>query len=318
MIREGQPDIDSRANPRVSVVIPSFNCEQYLAEAVRSALAQSYDPIEVIVVDDGSKVDQSRALQGIVDSRLRFIRQENRGVAGARNTGVHESHGELIAFLDADDRWLPRKLEVQWAVMQATQADVVFCDLHRFRRDRRLPSTYLGSLGTPPEGLFFRALVRKNVVPLSTALVTRRALDAVGGFCEDPAVWEDWDLWLRLARRYRFSYTPEVLAEYRLHDANASGDVDVLISRSLGTLNRLERESPGMFDNARRDLRFSRANLHFNLGYARLRQGRRLEARQSLRTAARLRPLHVGTWKDLIRTYIPGAHLSARPMVSDE
>lgn len=292
--------------PLVTVVIPSYNAERYLADAVRSSLNQTYEPIEVVVVDDGSRSAQAAALESIDDPRLRVVRQENGGVASARNRGAREGSGELIALLDADDRWLPAKLDVQWEILQAQAADVVFSDMHRFRGDMRLPETYQNALPVPPDGDFFPALVRRNFIALSTAVVTRRAFESVGGFCEDRSIWEDWDLWLRLAKKWRMAHSSDALVEYRLHDANASGDVEVLIGRALATLNRLQQTSPGLFDECPTELRHSRGDLWFNLGYARLRQGRVAEARAALRRAARLRPLHLGTWKDIFRAAIAG------------
>ena len=290
--------------PLVTVVIPSFNGERYLADAVRSSLDQTYDRLEVVVVDDGSRIPQVDVLASIHDSRLRVIRQENAGVANARNRGAREGRGDVIALLDADDRWLPRKLEVQIPIMEAAHADIVFSDMHRFQGDTRLPETYQRAVPVPPESEFFRALIRRNFVALSTAVVTRRAFESVGGFCEDRSIWEDWDLWIRLATRWRFASCPDALTEYRMHDANASGDVQVLTDRALATLARLQQAYPGMFDEYAADLRHSRGEVWFNLGYARLRQGRVAEARAALRRAARLRPLHFGTWKDILRAAV--------------
>src|SRR5258708_5856521 len=97
---------------RVSVIIPSYNCGRYVTEAVDSALAQTHPPAEVIVVDDGSTDDTEERLRPY-SGRIRYLRKENGGVATARNRGIHEAVGELIAFLDSDDSWHPRKLEIQ-------------------------------------------------------------------------------------------------------------------------------------------------------------------------------------------------------------
>lgn len=98
--------------PRVSVVMPSYNCAQYLAEAVDSALAQTYRDFEIVVVDDGSK-DNTEEVARRYGSKIQYIKQENRGLPGARNTGIRASSGEYIALLDADDSWFPEKLARQ-------------------------------------------------------------------------------------------------------------------------------------------------------------------------------------------------------------
>ena len=294
----------SGSGPLVSVVIPSYNAERYLGEAVRSALSQTYAPLEVIVVDDGSAVDQGQVLSGIADPRVRFVRQANGGVANARNHGARLAMGDLFAFLDADDRWLPDKLAVQVDLLQRQAAEVAFCDLFRFTGDKRLDRTYLAALPVPPPDRFFQGLLRRNFVPLSTTVVTRAAFERVEGFCEDRSIWEDWDIWIRLAGHYRFVHAVQPLAEYRVHDSNASGNVDVMVNRSLGTLDRLERTMPEYLQGYEADVRHSRANLYYELGYARLREGSRASGRQALVTAFRLRPLHLPTAKELLRSFL--------------
>src|SRR5262245_56795787 len=102
--------------PTVSVVIPSYNCGHLVTEAVDSALGQTTPPTEIIVIDDGSKDDTGERLSGY-EGRVRYFRQENQGVAAARNSGVQEAVSEFVAFLDADDVWHPRKLELQLEVL---------------------------------------------------------------------------------------------------------------------------------------------------------------------------------------------------------
>src|SRR5437773_3781756 len=107
-------------NVTVSVVIPTYNYARYLPEAIDSALAQTHAPLEVIVVDDGSTDDTPRVL-AVYGDRIRVIRQANRGPGAARNTGIAAARGEYVGFLDADDVWLPRKLELQMARFEADQ-----------------------------------------------------------------------------------------------------------------------------------------------------------------------------------------------------
>src|SRR5258706_11646315 len=98
--------------PRVSVIIPNYNYAHYLTQSLDSVLAQTYPEVEIIVVDDGSTDDSETILRSYGD-RIRWIKQKNQGVSAARNLGVHETQGELVAFLDPDDLWLPAKLEWQ-------------------------------------------------------------------------------------------------------------------------------------------------------------------------------------------------------------
>jgi glycosyltransferase involved in cell wall biosynthesis len=288
----------------VTVVIPAYNADLYVRQAVESCLAQTYGNIEVIVVDDGSVRPQAEFLSGVIDPRLTVVRQDNGGVAAARNHGARLGSGEFIAFLDADDYWLPGKLQIQVDLLRRSDTAVVFCDLRRLQGDTFLPASYLASFELPAGGHIFPGLVRRNFIPLSSAVVRRNVFESVGGFCEDRDIWEDWDLWLRLAQSHVISHADESLAVYRLHGSNASGDIEVLIGKALRTLDRLEQVEPCLLDAHASDLKDGRAHLLFNLGYARRRLGRVAEARQALWLAARMRPLHVGTVKELVRSYL--------------
>src|SRR5262245_50863701 len=112
----------------VTVVIPCFNCELYLEEAIESALAQTYPKLRIVVIDDGSNDGSPQILHRFSD-RIRVIRQENRGLAAARNRGIDETNGAYLAFLDADDRWHPRKVATQVSYLQDhPDLALVFCD----------------------------------------------------------------------------------------------------------------------------------------------------------------------------------------------
>jgi glycosyltransferase involved in cell wall biosynthesis len=287
-------------SPLVTVVVPSYNAEKYLRNAVDSALGQTYDRLEVIVVDDGSAMPQAEVLSEVRDVRLRTVRQENAGVAAARNRGARLGQGGLIAFLDADDRWFPEKLEAQVPLFDAGVA-VVFSDQYRFRNETRFDATYFQHLPVPEPKNFLGGLIRRNFVALSTAVVSRTAFERVGGFSEARGIWEDWDLWLRLAETHVFRHVPRPLCEYRVHETNASGDVEVMVRRSLGTLERLLEEEPTLLADHGDDVRASRAILYFDLGYAKWQQGKAAEARRALCTALRYRPFDPPTIKTLLR-----------------
>lgn len=208
--------------PTVSVIIPNYNYGRYLAETLESVFAQTLSPHEVIVIDDGSTDNTSEVLSSYGE-RIRVIHQQNRGVAAARNAGVELASGELVAFLDADDIWLPRKLERQ---------------LERFVADPGLGLVFCGGeeidakgvlLGRPRvdgmEGwianeilLFERPAV---LMPGSGALVPRRIFEEVGGFDGRLPPSEDWDVSYRIACRYKVGFVPEVLLQYRIHGTNS-------------------------------------------------------------------------------------------------
>jgi teichuronic acid biosynthesis glycosyltransferase TuaG len=208
----------------VSIIMPAYNAEKYIAASIESVLAQTYSDWELIVVDDGSTDSTATVVQEFAtsDPRVRYIFQENGRLGKARNTGISNSTGRLIAFLDSDDLWLPTKLEVQTRAMAENNADVVysksyvFCDENIDDETQTLTSS-AGKFSGPD---FFDSLIRYPQIPVLTVLFKRSALDRVGLFEEGKAYHgcEDYDLWLRLARAGLVFYgMPDILARYRRH-----------------------------------------------------------------------------------------------------
>jgi glycosyltransferase involved in cell wall biosynthesis len=220
----------------VSVVIPAFNAAAYLGGAIDSVLAQTSRDLEVIVVDDGSS-DGTPALAARYDSPVRWLRQDNRGVAAARNRGIAESRGRFVAFLDADDLWRPEKLERQLAALRdcagarasATAFSIVDADLAPLGVQRVEPA----------EPALVDLLLRGNVIGTpSSVLCERGLLEESGGFDTGLSQCADWDLWLRFAARTRFAILDAPLTVYRRHAGNMSRSVELLERDSIGVLER--------------------------------------------------------------------------------
>jgi glycosyltransferase involved in cell wall biosynthesis len=217
----------------ISVVIPTYNQSRFLPYAVESALAQTLPPAEIIVVDDGSTDDTPTTLRRWLN-RIRVLRQPNRGVAAARNAGAAAAAGELLAFLDSDDAWLPAKLERQEA---------------RFRKDPGLGLVHCGCEEVDGEGRPLRTridglagcvrdellLLRRPVIlgGGSGLVVPRSVFDALGGFDESLSTSADWDLCYRIARRHPVGFVHEVLLQYRIHASNMHANVALTRSDML-------------------------------------------------------------------------------------
>ncbi len=208
----------------VSVVIPAFDAEAYIEEALASVLAQSLAPVEVVVVDDGSR-DGTAARAAAVDPRVRVLRQENRGVSAARNAGVSAAQGAWVAFLDADDAWEPTKLEEQMAVARDPSLSAVHCGATLMDAQGRATGRVLrGRGGMALEDLLsFRREV--CVTGGSGLLVRRSTLDEVGGFYEGLSTSADWDLYRRLAASGPLGYVDSPLVRYRLHEGQMHRDL---------------------------------------------------------------------------------------------
>ena len=201
----------------VSVIIPAYNSGPYLDGAVQSVIAQTFTDWECIVVDDGSTEDLSRIEK--MDSRVRLIHQENRGISMARNRGIAESTGEFIAFLDHDDLWLPAKLECQIKAMLATpELGLCYTDFAAMDAE----GYYSPSPSQLITGENFLAMLKEGAPLPTTTMLRRRAIKLIGSF--DPFFYpsEDQDLFLRIAQYFKVSYLPICKALYRVHGANTS------------------------------------------------------------------------------------------------
>jgi len=200
-------------SPSVSVVIPAYNYGPFLGEAIESALAQTYQPLEVIVIDDGS-TDNTPEVAASYGSRIRFVRTPNKGVSAARNAGIEISKGDLIAFVDADDRWLPNKLEIQ---IPHFLSDPAVGLVHA--GNRVFDNETAATLCEPPvdSTASLHDLLKCCAVSASAVVVPRRIFKETGGFDERLAGGEDWDMWLRIAAGYKVISHREVLVEVRSH-----------------------------------------------------------------------------------------------------
>lgn len=213
--------------PVVTIVIPTYNQQRYLAEAVQSALAQTYLDREVLVIDDGS-TDRTPAILDQFGSAIRWVRKENGGTASALNLGIREARGTWVAWLSSDDAFLPDKLERQMAlVSQQPHCDVVYTDWYVVDADGAVTS-HLHSPTFPTRKKLIAGLVRGCVINGSTTLVRRSAYERVGLFDESLVQAHDWDMWLRLARDYAFGHVPQPLLRYRWHGENLSAGPDAL------------------------------------------------------------------------------------------
>lgn len=222
--------------PLISVIVPAHNAAPFLADAVASVRAQSFDDWEMVIVDDGSTDgtgDLGRDLAA-EDGRIKALTLERSGLSGARNAGLAATAGDLLQFLDADDTLLPHKLrhQSQWLARRSA-CDVVFGRGQVVGADGQVPLRFW-----VPRRDYLSALLTRNFILVNAALVRRSALERVGGFKERSTTrlpiygCEDWDLWLRLAAAgSRIEYVDELVVRNRWRDDRMSGN-DLLMKRS--------------------------------------------------------------------------------------
>jgi glycosyltransferase involved in cell wall biosynthesis len=207
---------------KVSVVVTCYNYGRYLKTCIDSVLAQTYQDLEIVLIDDGSTDDTAAvAACYAAEPRFRVYHQPNQGQTVAKNKGIELSRGELVAFLDADDFWLPEKLARQLPLFDdpgvgVTYTGFGFIDVH----NRRIPSDAPHGYLSFQRGRVTRWLGFDNFVPFSTTMVRRSLFDTHGGFDETLRLSIDWELWLRLSTVTRFDFVADELIAYRVGHAD--------------------------------------------------------------------------------------------------
>jgi hypothetical protein len=292
----------------VSVVIPAYNAAATVAEAIDSALAQTLPPFEVIVVDDGSTDSTAKVLARYQD-RIRVISQRNGGLSSARNAALRIASGEYVAFLDADDVWMPQMLARTVPFLDADPKCVlVFTDLTVVDSNgKTLQSSLVGGRTEAPT---LQQLQHELWPIMPSAVVMRRAvLDEIGGFCEEFRTYgyEDVWCWMRAREHGDFHYVPEHLAVWRFslfpRALKKSGDRSRESERVFARL-MLERYGISAMELIRTRRRAPRSLLGY-LGLSAMREGDSRLARQAFREALTVDPLRVRNYLRFLRTFLP-------------
>lgn len=222
--------------PKVAVIIPVYNCAEYICQAIDSVLTQTFRDFELIVVDDGS-TDNTKELLMQYGNQLKYIYQENKDMTAARNTGIRSSDSEYIAFLDSDDAWLPNKLECQVRLLdRAPEVGLVYCWHYYIDSGGKRCEFYNNAIGRSHESGsdLFEKLIKGNVMcgGGSTPVIRRKCLEKSGMFDESIPYSGDWDLWLRISIDHTIAVIPEPLALYRILDEN-HGYPEKFVKREL-------------------------------------------------------------------------------------
>lgn len=275
----------------ITAVMPAFNAAEFIAESIASLLAQTEPPVEVIVVDDGSKDDTASVAER---AGARVIRQANGGPAAARNAGIRSATTEGIALLDADDIARPTRLARQRGHLAEPNVAVVFSAHHV---EGKLPPV-------PPPVLDFEALWARNWIPTSTVLLRKTAWQAVGGFDEarDLIGVEDYNCWLRMAHAgWRFARVADILVDYRPTPASLTAQTRRFAAAEL-TNARRTAERLGLSAEA---LTHKEHTLFLEYGLELFYVRDLITARQYLSEAARRGPIGLGAQLRRMASYLP-------------
>lgn len=221
----------------VDVIIPAYNTAKYLAAALDSVMAQTFDDWRILLVDDGSTDNTAEVVAPYLDRlgpKIKYIRQENRGLPAARNTAIRASDAELLALLDADDVWLPNRLADSVAAMaQRPQAGLAYGLVTLIDSEGKTGTTFAGNPKFVEGNIAPQIYMRKVELPCPTITFRRSAVDEAGMFDETMRATEDRDLWLRIALKYEVAFVPKVLAYYRISSSSMSADPQRMLQAQL-------------------------------------------------------------------------------------
>jgi len=234
-------------HPLVTVIIPAYNHEAYISECIESVFNQTYKNIQLIVINDGSTDNTKQLIQKILDQKndaFSFISKKNEGLIKTLNLGISLAQGTYFCILASDDFWMPNKIEKQVAVMEKNpDAGVVFSDTYfcyGMKKTEVKYSKYKPRLLKIKQGVpvnLYNRLIVENLVISTTVLIRLDVLKSVGNF-DDTLTYEDYDMWLRISKKYNIIYLNEPMAYYRIHAANFSKQNLKMLKGATRTLEK--------------------------------------------------------------------------------
>jgi hypothetical protein len=284
----------------VAVVVPCYNVEAFVRRAIDSVLAQTYADFRIYAVDDGSTDATVQILRSYGD-RCRVVSQPHAGAAAARNRGIRMSSAPFVAFLDADDEWLPQKLERQISLLKRDPDLGLACTLCAVDEPGKSTRTIFPTRDVPEAGMLFGEIARDCFIATPTAVVRRQCLEEVGLFNESLAVCEDLNLWLRIAGRWKVALLPDVLAvtHQRTGSISVTTSAEERLGAGVAALQDVQSRCSDILSATEvRALREALARRLYFLGSFLLSIGERERSRRELLSALKLQPAH---WRALMK-----------------
>ncbi len=237
--------------PKVSIIIPTYNRQSYLSGVIKSVLDQTFDDFEVVLIDDGSTDQTKEVVEKYINTqpdKIKYFYQGNKGPSAARNNGIKQASGEYIAFLDDDDEWLPDKLKYQIdGFSQNQNIGLVYTDYYIIVEGSSAP--HIHHCEEFNRARFETMFYIKNLISTPTIMVRKKCFEKAGLFDENLDVAEDWDMWLRLFRRYDFLRIPQPLVKVNVNAISQSSDGDKNLANDLKFLDKIFSE-PGIKSKA--------------------------------------------------------------------
>jgi len=280
--RSGLPTI--RAIPDlVSVIVPVYNRQRIVCKTLDSIIAQTYSPIEILAIDDGSSDGSRRVLEEYAQRYpdvVRVVAQSNQGQAVARNAGIRQARGEFIAFLDSDDIWVPRKLEQQIPLLVG-EVGLVYSAINEMDASGR--SLRIVPCEANLRGNIYHELLVRNRMTGGTVVVRRAALERVGLFDEQLRAAENWDLWIRISREFEVDYVDLPLTGYLKHTQSLSFDTPRMREAATAVLRKHFPEPPSLGDPLLESYHAAYADFYYRWGIQLFSEGDYSRCREMFR-----------------------------------
>ncbi len=283
-------------NPRVSVIVPTYNRAHMIVECLDSVLNQTYRDFEVIVVDDGSTDDTEKVIKPYLD-RIQYIKQENQGNAAARNIGIRKAKGEIIAFDDSDDLWLPDKLERQVRYLDEHHDVDMVCGNGIFFGDQKIEGKKVipdkRAVPLERDGVTLRAIFMKSSIRTPTIVARRQVIEATGGFDPDFKVCVDLDFAFRVLMKFKVAFINQPLFKLRRHTGHIGGDSERRTLFNIKAIEKLLSEHPEAKDLIGQDNINRRvAYRYYRLGGIYRKKKKKRDASDAFKKALSYRPFY--------------------------
>ena len=210
----------------VSVILPTFNRADFIANSVKSLISQTYKNLEIIIVDDGSTDDTENIIKNFKDERIKYIKlNENHGANYARNTGLKIAQGQFITFVDSDDEFKDVKIEEELKILSQNESTGLIYSWFYRCHNEDVKEEYKLSLEPKFGGNIFNELLYKNVIGNPSPLIRKECFDKVGKFDENMQSCQDWEMWIRISKDYNIEYLDKPLMKTTIHVSQISSNI---------------------------------------------------------------------------------------------
>jgi glycosyltransferase involved in cell wall biosynthesis len=291
--------------PKVSVIIPTHNRSAFLRSAIISVLNQTFQDFEIIIIDDASKDDTRKVITSFNEARIRGIHnQASKGAAGSRNIGVTNAQGEYIAFLDDDDEWLPAKLERQARLLDDSPPEVGGICTGRLVVEKASGRVW------PVENHEHCDLSKRNFITTSSLLLRRRCFDECGLFDDEMPTGSDYDMWIRISKRFSFKIIGDNLVTYHVHDDCLTWDY----AKKIRGIEMLLAK----YDSVFRQHPKEHSRQYLQLGVYYCYQGEVQKGRKAFSTAIRINPCEIRNYFNFGLSLLGAEHFKRLKSVKEK